>query len=103
MFAVVQYGNQQYKVKPNQVLAIDKITTEEGKTFSTNEVLLVNDAALSVGTPFIEGATCEAKVLKHMKADKVIVFKKKSKKRYERTQGHRQDYTQIQIVKIEQK
>lgn len=103
MFAVVQYGNQQYKVKPNQVLAIDKIATEEGQTFSTNEVLLVNDASLSIGTPFVEGASCEAKVVKHMKADKVIVFKKKSKKRYERTQGHRQDYTQIQIVKIEQK
>lgn len=103
MFAVVQYGNQQYKVSPDQVLTIDKISTEEGETFATAEVLLINDKDLSLGAPFIDGATCEAKVLKHVKADKVRVYKKKSKKRYERTIGHRQQYTQIQIVKISQK
>ncbi len=103
MFAVVQYGNQQYKVSPDQILEIDKISTSEGETFSTNEILLINDKDLVLGAPFIEGASCEAKVIKHTKADKMRVFKKKSKKRYERTIGHRQQYTQIQIVKIAQK
>lgn len=103
MFAVVKYGNQQYKVSPNKVLTIDKITIAEGETFSTNEILMFNDKELVLGSPFVEGATCEAKVLKHYKGEKVIVFKKKPKKRYERKAGHRQDYTQIEIVKIEKK
>lgn len=102
MFAVVKYGNQQYKVSPDQVLTIDLVSTEEGQTFATSEVLLINDKDLTVGAPFIDGATCEAKVLQHVKGDKVRVYKKKPKKRYERTIGHRQKYTQIQIVKISQ-
>lgn len=100
MFAVVKYGNQQYKVSPNMKLKIDKIDTEEGKTFKTDQVLLINDSKLELGTPFVSGAVCEAKVLKQAKMPKLRVFKMKSKKRYERTYGHRTAYTEIEIIKI---
>lgn len=101
MFAVVQFGNQQYRVAPGVKLKVDKLDVEAGKTHSTDKVLLVNDKDLLLGTPYVEGAVCEIKVLEHGKLDKVLVFKKKPKKRYERTQGHRQACTEIEILKIE--
>jgi len=102
MYAIVEIGGHQYKVAENDVIFVDKLgeNTDEKVTF--DRVLLVKDGKgnTKVGKPVVDGASVEAKLLDHVKADKVIVFKKKRRKGYRKKNGHRQPMSQIQIEKI---
>lgn len=101
MFALIQTGGKQYKVAKGDILEVEKMEVEEGSSFNFDQVLLINDGkTTTVGKPLIEGAVVKAKVLGHVKADKIIVFKMKAKKRYEKTQGHRQHLVSLEITDI---
>ena len=101
MYAIVQIGGHQYKVAENDVLFVDKQNTDSD-TLTFDEVLLLKDdkGAVKVGTPVVEGASVTAKLLDTVKADKVLVFKKKRRKGYQKLNGHRQVMSQIQIESI---
>ena len=101
MYAIVEIAGQQFKVEKDQKVFVHRLGTEEGKKISFDNVLLVdNGGDVTVGAPAINGASVEAKVLKHLKGDKVIVFKKKRRKGYRVKNGHRQALTEIQIENI---
>ncbi len=101
MYAIIKTGGKQYLVREGDVLRVEKLNAEEGADITFDEVLAIGtDDGLKVGTPVVEGAKVEAKVLKHGKGKKVIVFKYKPKKNYRKKQGHRQPYTEVQISKI---
>ena len=101
MYAIVEIAGQQFKVEKDQKVFVHRLGTEEGKNVSFDNVLLVdNSGDITVGAPAINGASVEAKVLKHLKGDKVIVFKKKRRKGYRVKNGHRQALTEIQIENI---
>jgi large subunit ribosomal protein L21 len=101
MLAVIKTGGKQYKVSPKDKLKIEKLAAEEGAEVVFDNVLLVsNEKDLTIGEPLIKGAKVTAKVLKQAKADKVMTFKYKSKKRYKVKKGHRQLYTEVEILDI---
>lgn len=103
MFAILETGSKQYKVAEGDILEVELLkqdTIAEDKTVQFESVLLVQDTEVRIGQPFVENATITAKVLGEIKADKILVFKKKSKKQYRRTQGHRQQLHKIKIEKI---
>ena len=102
MFAVVEIGGHQYKVEPNQKIKVEKLDAEAGKSVQLNSVLVYaeSDADAKIGQPYIEGASVEAKIVEHGRGEKIRVFKKTPKKRFEKTQGHRQDYTLLEITSI---
>lgn len=100
-FAVIKTGGKQYLVAPGQKLKIEKMDAKEKAKLTFGEVLLVtDDKKTEVGTPYVKGATVEAKVLKQGRAKKVIVFKYHSKTRYRKKKGHRQHFTEVEITKI---
>lgn len=102
MYAIVETGGKQYRVQEGDIINVEKLDAAEGETVELGRVLAVTrDGELVAGTPVVEGARVEAKVLEHGKAKKIIVFKYKAKKNYRRKQGHRQLYTRVQIEKIE--
>lgn len=102
MLAVIKTGGKQYKVAPGQKIKIEKLKEQEGNEVIFNEVLLIeNDKNITIGTPLIEKAKVTGKVLKQDRHEKVIIFKYKPKKRYKVKKGHRQPYTEIEILKIE--
>lgn len=102
MFAVVEIGGRQYKVTTNDKIEVELLETEAGETINFNKVLLVSsdDKDANIGMPYIKGATVDAKVLKHFKGEKIRVFKFTPKKRFKKTQGHRQNYTELEITAI---
>ena len=101
MYAIVDIAGKQFKVEKDQKLYVHRLATEEGNSVDFDKVMLVdNDGKVSVGTPSVKGASVKAKVLQHLKGDKVIVFKKKRRKGYRVKNGHRQSLTQIQIESI---
>lgn len=102
MYAVVQIGGHQYRVAEGDVLYVDKQNEEAGKKLTFDHVLLINDGngGVSIGAPTVDGATVEAELLDNVKADKVIVFKKKRRKGYQVKNGHRQPMSQIEISSI---
>ena len=98
MYAIVEIAGKQYKVKENDYLYVPRQRAEENDKLSFEHVLLVSDGKkVHVGTPTVGGAKVDATVVAHVKADKVLVFKKKRRKRYRVTRGHRQPYTRIKI------
>jgi len=100
MLAIIRTGNKQYIVKPGDKLKIEKLDKKEGEQFSLSDVLLVEkDNKIEIGNPNVK-ANVQAKVLSHGKADKIIIFKYKPKKRESRKVGHRQPYTEIEIIEI---
>ena len=100
MYAIVEIGGHQYKVAEKDVLFVDKQNVK-GKELSFDRVLLVKDeSGVKVGTPVVEGAEVSATILETVKADKVLVFKKKRRKGYQKLNGHRQVMSQIQIEGI---
>jgi large subunit ribosomal protein L21 len=100
MYAVIKSGGKQYRVKAGQTLRLERLSGESGSKVELGDVLLVEDGGkVSTGSP-VSGAKVEATILETDKADKVIVFKKKRKKQYRRTRGHRQDFTAVRIDKI---
>jgi len=101
MYAIVEIAGQQFKVEKERKVYVHRLPQDEGADVSFDRVLLIdNDGAISIGAPVVEGATITATVLKHLKGDKVIVFKKKRRKGYKKKNGHRQYLTQIQITDI---
>ena len=101
MYAIVEIAGQQFKVVKDQKVFVHRLQTEEGKQVAFDNVLLIGDGdKVTVGAPAIDGAQVGAKVLKHLKGDKVIVFKKKRRKGYRVKNGHRQSLTEIQIESI---
>ena len=101
MYAIVEIAGQQFKVEKDQKVFVHRLKTEEGKKVAFDNVLLLADGdKVTVGAPAIDGAQVGAKVLKHLKGDKVIVFKKKRRKGYRVKNGHRQALTEIQIDNI---
>ena len=100
-FAVIETGGKQYRVSEGKKLKVEKLNAEEGATFVFDKVLLVNDDKnAKIGTPYIDGAKVEAKVLEQGRTKKVIVFRYHPKTRYRKKKGHRQPFTQLEITKI---
>jgi large subunit ribosomal protein L21 len=101
MYAIVEIAGQQFKVSKDLKVYVHRLANEEGSKVSFDKVLLLDDNGnVTLGAPAIEGASVEAKVLQHLKGDKVIVFKKKRRKGYKKRNGHRQYLTQIVIEGI---
>ncbi len=100
MKAIFITGGKQYLVSENDEIYVEKLDVESGKSISFDEVLYVDG---TVGNPFVKGANVTAEVVKHGKGKKIKVFKYKPKKKYRKTQGHRQPYTKLVIKKIEVK
>ena len=102
MYAIVNTGGKQYKIKEGDVLRIEKIAGDIGNDVNFDQVLMVSDGEnITVGTPTVENVGVKAHIVDQGKAKKIIVFKYKRRKRYRRKQGHRQQYTAVQIDKIE--
>jgi len=100
-YAIFENGGKQYKAVPGDSITIDRMIVEEGTALEFDQVLLISDDGyIQVGTPTVPGAKVTATVEKHFKGKKIIVFKYIPRKRYRRTQGHRQRYTRIQIDSI---
>jgi large subunit ribosomal protein L21 len=101
MYAIVEIAGQQFKVEKERKVYVHRLPQDEGAEVTFEKVLLIdNDGVISIGAPVVEGAKITATVLKHLKGDKVIVFKKKRRKGYKKKNGHRQYLTQIQITDI---
>jgi len=101
MYAVIKTGGKQYKVSEGETLKIEKLEVEPGKKVTFNEVLMIADGAnVKVGSPLVEKAVVEAKVISQGKGKKVNILKFKRRKHYMKQQGHRQLFTEIQIGKI---
>lgn len=104
MYAIVDIAGQQFKVEKEQKLFVHRLEGKEESKVSFEEVLLIEtNEKVTIGTPVIEGAKVTAKILEHLKGDKVLVFKKKRRKGYQTLNGHRQLFTQIIIENIEEK
>jgi len=103
MYAIVDIAGQQFKVEKEKKIYVHRLKANEGDNVEFEKVLLIdNDGKnVKIGAPVIKGAKVTAKVLSHVKGDKVIVFKKKRRKGYKVKNGHRQQFTQIQIENIE--
>ena len=101
MYAIVDIAGQQFKVEKGQEVFVHRLDGDEGAKMEFDKVLLVdNNGKVSVGTPIVEGAKISAKIIAHTRADKVIVFKKKRRKGYQKSNGHRQDLSKVLIEKI---
>lgn len=101
MYAIVDIAGQQFKVEKDQKIFTHRLEGEEGSEVTFDKVLLIdNDGDVNVGAPTIEGSSVKAKIISHMKGDKVIVYKKKRRKGYEKKNGHRQYLTQLEIQEI---
>lgn len=101
MFAVIKTGGKQYKVAKDDVIAVEKLEGDPGATVELTDVLMVGDEkAQTTGTPLVDGATVAAEVVKQDRSAKIIVFKKKRRKDYRRTKGHRQQVTVLRITDI---
>ena len=104
MYAIVEIAGQQFKVEKDQQIFVHRLDSEEGSKIDFDKVLLLDDAGtVNVGAPVITGAKVTAKVLEHLKGDKVIVFKKKRRKGYKVKNGHRQYLTKLEILTIDAK
>ena len=104
MYAIVEIAGQQFKVEKDQQVFVHRLENKEGSKVEFDKVLLIdNEGKIKVGAPAISGAKVTAKVVSHLKGDKVVVFKKKRRKGYRVKNGHRQALTEILIQKIEEK
>ena len=100
MYAIVEIAGLQYKVEKDQKLFVHRLEGNEGDSLTFDKVLLTDNGTITVGAPVIAGASVKAKIVKHLRADKLIVFKKKRRKGYQKSNGHRQNLTQIEIVSL---
>ena len=100
-FAIIETGGKQYKVSASKILEVEKLDAEKGKTIKFKNVLLLNDdKSTEVGSPNIEGAVVEAKLLDNVKDRTVLIFHKRRRKHSRKMNGHRQRHSKIQITKI---
>lgn len=100
MYAIIATGGKQYKVAEGDIIRVEKLGVEAGEAVTFDQVLVVNDGQLKVGNPTVSGASVAATVVKEGKAKKVIVYRYKRKTGYHKKNGHRQQYTQVKIEKI---
>lgn len=101
MFAVIKTGGKQYKVAKDDIIIVEKLETETGKTVSFKDVLLCGtEGDVKVGAPLVEGAEVKGEVIEQRKGDKVLVFKKKRRQTYRRKRGHRQNETVVKITAV---
>ena len=101
MYAIVEIAGQQMKVEAGRKIYVHRLENAEGETVVFDKVLLVdNDGAIKVGAPVVEGASVKVTVLEHCKGEKVLVFKKKRRKGYQKMNGHRQYMTKVQIEEV---
>ncbi len=101
MYAIVDIAGQQFKVEQGQEVFVHRLEGEEGAKLEFEKVLLLDkDGDVSVGTPVVEGVKITAKLVEHLRGDKVIVLHKKRRKGYQKTNGHRQDLSKVLIEKI---
>ena len=102
MLAIIRTGGKQYLVSPDQKIKIEKVAKKEGSEITFNQVLLLEKGKkIEIGTPLIKGVKVIGKIVRQGKAKKVIIFKYKAKKRYKVKKGHRQPFTEVEIIKIE--
>jgi len=103
MYAVILTGGKQYRVEKGNTVLVEKLTSNPGEEIVLDKVLIVGDTdKATVGRPLVEGAKVLAEVVRQTRGAKVIVFKKRSKKGYKKTQGHRQYFTELKIKDIVQ-
>jgi large subunit ribosomal protein L21 len=101
MYAIVSIAGQQFKVSKDQSIIVHRLNSKEGDEVKFNDVMMVdNGGKFSMGNPLLSGAVVSATVVSHLKGEKVIVFKKKRRKTYQKSNGHRQQYTEIKISGI---
>jgi len=101
MYAIVEIAGQQFKVEKNQEIYVHRLEGNEGSKVEFDSVQLIdNGGKVTVGTPNIGGAKVDAKIISHVKGEKVLIFKKKRRKGYQKMNGHRQSFTKIQIENI---
>jgi len=101
MYAIVEIAGQQFKVEKDRNIYVHRLDAKEGDAVDFEKVLLVdNEGKVKIGAPVVKGAKVTAKVLEHVKGDKVLVFKKKKRKGYKKLNGHRQQFTRLQIESI---
>ena len=100
MYAVIQTGGKQYRVQQGDVIFVEKLNAQADETVSFDALLIENDGETKIGTPVVEGAKVEGKVLSQVKSAKIVVFKYKAKKNERKKQGHRQPYTKVEITAI---
>jgi len=104
MYAIVEIAGQQFKAEEGKKIFVHRLEIEEGNDIQFDNVLLIeDDGKITIGEPTIKDAVIEGKILDHVRGDKVIVFKKKRRKGYRVKNGHRQNFTQIEIVSINEK
>ena len=100
MYAIIATGGKQYRVSEGDVIYIEKIDAQVDSTVSFDVLLVGNDGDVRIGTPIVEGAKVEGKVVAQVKGEKILIYKYKSKKNYHRRAGHRQAYTKVEITSI---
>jgi large subunit ribosomal protein L21 len=101
MYAVIKTGGKQYRVSAGQTLKVEKLESEVGSNVVIDQVLMLADGEnITIGAPLVAGASVKATVLAQGRHDKVMIFKMRRRKHYRKTQGHRQDYTEIKIEQI---
>ncbi|NMB05926.1 MAG: 50S ribosomal protein L21 [Bacteroidales bacterium] len=101
MYVIVDIQGQQFKVEQDQKLFVHRINAEQGAEVEFEKVMLVdNDGVITVGAPLVEGAKVVVEVLSHVKGDKVLVFKKKRRKGYQKLNGHRQQFSEVLVKSI---
>lgn len=101
MYAIVEIAGQQFKVEKGEKIFVHRLANDEGAEVTFDQVLLIdNEGKISIGEPLVEGAFVEGKVLSHVKGDKVIVFKKKRRKGYQKSNGHRQLFSSVEILAV---
>lgn len=101
MFAVIKSGGKQYRVHAGEKLKVESLTAEVGSELVLNEILAVGEGeSIRIGTPLVSGAQVKAKVVSHGLGDKVLIFKLRRRKHYQKHQGHRQGFTEIEITGI---
>ena len=102
MFAIIKTGGKQYKIKEKDIIFVEKLNNKKGDKIDIKNVLLLSndDKNIKIGAPILKGISVKAEVLEQKKDKKVIVFKKKRRKNYKRKNGHRQEITELKILKI---
>lgn len=103
MYAIIKSGGKQYRVEKNSIISVDLLHQEVGAAFETDQVLFLKSGEndFKVGSPYVAGVKIIGKVLSHDKAKKVVIFKKRRRKGYQKKTGHRQNYTKIQVTDIQ--
>jgi large subunit ribosomal protein L21 len=102
MYAIIETGSKQYRVEPGAAIRVEKLSAEVGASVTFDRVLLVSgDGTVAVGAPVVATATVTGEVVRHGRAAKIVVFKKKKRKNYRRTRGHRQNFTEVKITAVQ--